>query len=171
MNKIEQISSNAEFSKPVSMKMKLAWLANNRHDIVLEIAQVVQVARAMYQKDMSTHCKRLNKGIKYVNGHKASIRIPKLDYNWLRITAYSNAAFSNNADLSSQHGQIILLTADNHNAIPVSCKLYKLRRAARPVLSVKVIAFADLFNDTLAIRKQLEFHLRKPIPEHILTES
>ena len=53
----------------------------------------------MYEKDMNTLCKRLNRAIKYVHDHKASIRIPKLDYKSLRITAYHDAAFANNADL------------------------------------------------------------------------
>ena len=34
-----------------------------------------------------------------------------------------------------------------------------------------MIAFADLFDEALAIRKQLEFALRLPIPVCILTDS
>ena len=37
INKIEQIPSNTAFSKFVFMRMKLAWLANTRPDIVFEI--------------------------------------------------------------------------------------------------------------------------------------
>ena len=108
----------------------------------------------MYERDMSTHCKRLNNAIKYVYDHKASTRIPKLDYISLRITAYSEAAFANISDLSSQLGRIVLLTDDKHNDIPVSYKSYKSRRVAHSVLSAKVITFADIFGDSLAIRKQ-----------------
>ena len=121
--------------------------------------------------DINTHCKRLNRGIKYVHDHKASIRIRKLDYNSLMIIAYSDAAFANYAELSSELVRIVLLTDDNHNAIPVSYKSCKSRSVARSVLLVKVIAFADLFDDALAIHKQLEFVLRQPIPVHILTDS
>ena len=135
------------------MRMKSAWLAKTRPDIVFEISQISQVAQAMYEKDISKHWKRLNKAVKYVHDHKASIRIPKLDWNSLRITAYSDVAFANSADLSSQLGRIVLLTDDYHNAIPVSYKSYKWRRVARSVLSTEVITFADLFDDALAIRK------------------
>ena len=38
MSKSEQIPSNAEFSTYASMRMKLAWLANIRPDVVLEIS-------------------------------------------------------------------------------------------------------------------------------------
>ena len=113
----------------------------------------------------------LKQSNQYVHDHKASIRIPKLDCNSLRIIAYGDAAFVNNADLSSQLGLIVLLTDDNRNAIPLSYKSYKSRRVARSILSAEVIAFAELFNDALKIRKQLEFVLRQPISVHILTDS
>ena len=124
LSKIEQIPSNAEFSKFAFMRMKLSWLANTRRDIIFEISKIVIVARAMYEKDTTKHCKRFNKAIKYINDHKASICIPKLDCNSLRITAYSETAFANNVELSSQLGRIVLLTDDNRNSIPVSYKSY-----------------------------------------------
>ena len=69
--------------------------------MVFEISEISQVIRDMYEKDISKHCKRLNKAIKYVHNCKLSIRIPKLDLNLLMITAYKDDAFANNADLSS----------------------------------------------------------------------
>ena len=147
ISKIEQISSNAELSKIASMRMRLPCLANTRPNIVLEISKIAQVTRITYEKYISKHCKRLNRAIKYVHDRQVTIRILKLDSNSLRITAYSDAAFVNNADLSSQHGRIFHLTDDNHNAIPVSNKSYRSRRVARFVLSAEVIAFADLFDD------------------------
>ena len=120
MSKIEQIPSKAELCKFVSTRMKLVSLANTRPNIVLENSQIAQVTRAMYEKDMITHCKLLNKEIEYVYDYKASIRIPKLDYSSLRLTVHSDAVFSNNVDLSSQLGLIILLSVNNHNAIQIS---------------------------------------------------
>ena len=81
MNKIEQIPYNAEFSKFASMRMRLAWLVNTRPNVVLEISLIAQVIRAMYEKHMSTHCKRLYKEIKYVHDHEASIRIHKPNFS------------------------------------------------------------------------------------------
>ena len=125
----------------------------------------------MYEKNIAKHYKRLDKAIKFVHDHKASIRIPKLYCNSLKISVYSDAAFANTPDLSSQLGQIVLLTDDNHNPIPVSYKSYKTRSVARSVLFAEVIAFANLFDDALTIRKQLEFVLRQLIQVRILTDS
>ena len=66
MSKIEQIPYEAEFSTFALMRMKLAWQANTRPDIVFKISQIAEVARAIYEKDVSKHCKRLNKANKYV---------------------------------------------------------------------------------------------------------
>ena len=153
------------------MKMRLVWLANTRPEIVFEISKIAQVARTIYEKDITKHYKCLNEAIKYAHNHKVFICIHKLDCNMLRITAYSDAAFVKKADLFSQLGRIVLFPDVDHNSTPVSYKSYKSRRVARSVLSAEVIAFADLFDDALAISKHLEFVLRKPIPVHILTDS
>ena len=124
----------------------------------------------MYEKDIAKYCKRLNKVIKYLHDHKASIGIPKLDCNSLRIATYSDAAIANNTDLSSLLRRIVLLTYDNNNSIPVSYTPYSSQRFVRSVLSAEVIAFADLFDYAPAIQKRLEFFLRQSIPVHILPD-
>ena len=126
-----------------------------RPDIVFEISQIAQKTGAMYEKDISKHCKRLSRAIEYVHDHKVYISIPRLNCNSSRVTANSGIAFANNANLSSRLGRIVLLTDDTHNYIPLSCKSYKSLRVARSVLSAQVIAMTDLFDNALAIRKQL----------------
>ena len=64
MSKIEQIPSNTEFSKFAYMRMKLAWLANTRPDIVLEISQTAHVTRTMYEKDIKQTFQTLKQGNK-----------------------------------------------------------------------------------------------------------
>ena len=107
MSKIEQILSNTESSKYAPMRMKLSWLANTWPDTVFEISQTAQATRSMYKKNIGKHLQHINKETEYVHDHKVSIRIPKLDYSSLRITAYSDAALANNADFSSQLGQMV----------------------------------------------------------------
>ena len=75
----------------------------------------------MFERNSSKHYKRLNKAIEYDYDNRASICIPKLDLDKLRVVAYSNAAFENNIDLSLQLGRIVVLTDVSHKAIPVSC--------------------------------------------------
>ena len=41
----------------------------------------------------------------------------------------------------------------------------------RSVLSAEVVAFADLFDDSFAIRDQIEQALGQPVPMHLLTDS
>ena len=60
---------------------------------------------------------------------------------------------------------------DTDNVIPISFKSYKSRRVTRSVLSAEVIAFADLFDDSFAIRSQIEHALGRPIAIHLLTDS
>ena len=55
INKIEHIPSDAEFSKFVSMRIKLAWVTNTRTDKVFEISQIPRVARSIYEKDLTNY--------------------------------------------------------------------------------------------------------------------
>ena len=149
--KIEQILSDAESRKFACMRMRLAWLANNRPNIELEISQIAQVARAMFEKDIIKHFNCLTKAIKYVDDHKPFNCIPNLDYTSLRITTYSDASFASNSDLFSQLGRIVLVTDDYHISIPVSSKSYKSIFIASSALSAEEIAFPGLFDDAPSI--------------------
>ena len=78
MIEIEQTPFNAKFSKFASMRMKLTWLANTRPDTVIKITQNSQVARDMYEKEITKHSKRLNKVIKYVHTIRHPFVLPSL---------------------------------------------------------------------------------------------
>ena len=82
--------------------MNLSWLANIRPDIVFEISHTAQVTRARVKIDTDKNFTCINKAIKYAHDHQEFISVPKLDHNTLRITAYNDAAFANNANQSSQ---------------------------------------------------------------------
>ena len=84
---------------------------------------------------------------------------------------YSDAAFANNSELSSQLGRVVLFTDESNKAIPLLYSSYKSRRATRSVLSAEMIVFADLPDDVLAISKQLEIMLQRTIPVHMSTGS
>ena len=80
----------------------------------------------------------------------AHLKFPSLERDDVRIVGYSDAAYANNRDLTSQLGRIILLMDKSNNAIPVSFKSYKSRRVTRSVLAAEAIAFADMFDDALS---------------------
>ena len=109
--------------------------------------------------------------IRYAHVNLTSLKFPKLHMNSTCIVGCSDAAFANNHDLKSQLGRTILLTADTEKGNPIFFKSYKSRRVTRSVLSAEVVAFADLFDDVLAIRSQLEQSTLGPVPVQLLTDS
>ena len=94
-----------------------------------------------------------------------------LDIETLSIAGYSDAAFDNNIDFTSQLGRIVLFADAISNAAPVSFKSYKSRRVTRSVLASEVIAFADLFDEAFTLSSQLEQALKRHMPIHLLTDS
>jgi len=171
LKKLECLESDSNFSDFRSMRMRIAWLANTRPDMQFEISQLAQVTEQRFREDAAAHLKMLNDLVRYAHNNVAHLPFPKLDVSSIRIVGYSDAAFANNHDLSSQLGRIIMLIDDNGLAIPVAFKSYKSRRVTRLVLSAEVIAFADLFDDAFAIRSQVEEALRRGVAPHLLTDS
>ena len=60
---------------------------------------------------------------------------------------------------------------DKKTAIPISNRSFNSRGVARSVLHAEAIAFADLLDDALAVRKQLEFMFWQATPVHMITDS
>ncbi len=171
IKRLEELDPSSPFSDFRSMRMRLAWLANTRPDLLFEISQLAQITLERFKESARAHWKRLNLAIRYAHVNVTSLKFPKLDMESLRIVGYSDAAFANNYDLKSQLGRIILLMDDSDTAIPIVYKSYKSRRVARSVLSAEVIAFADVFDHALALKSQLEQATRRPVPMHLLTDS
>ena len=153
------------------MRMKLAWLANTRPDLQLAISQLAQVTQARFDTNAKTYVKNLNSAIRYAHDNAASLRFPKIERSSIGLVGFSDAAYANNHDLTSQLGRIVLIMDDSNKTIPISFKSYKSRRVTRSVLSAEVIAFADLFDDAMAIRSQMEHALQQPVPMHLMTDS
>ena len=151
--------------------MRLAWLSNTQPDLLFEISQCAQVTFERFKTKVQAFWKRLNSAIRYANNNFAHLKFPKLELASVRIVGYSDASFANNHDLSSQLGRIILLIDNNDAAIPICFKSYKSRSVTRSVLSAEVIAFADLFDDAVALRYQIEQALMRAVPMHLLTDS
>ena len=91
--------------------------------------------------------------------------------NSIRIFGYFDASFTNNSAMKSQLGRIILLTDGLNFAIPIVFKSYKSRTVTRSVLSAEVIVFADLIDDALALKSQIEYASQHAVPVHLLTDS
>ena len=83
-----------------SRKMILAWLANSRPDLCVEITQIASITKEKYNENTQKYIKRLNKSITYAHSYPAQLRFPKLDVATLCIIGDSNEAFANNDNLS-----------------------------------------------------------------------
>lgn len=171
LRKLEELPDDADFGAFRSMRMKLAWLANSRPDVLFEIATLAQVTDAMFNADKRDCIKRLNRAIRYAVTFRIPLAIPKLDPNSLKIIGYSDASFANNHDLSTQLGYIILMVDGHGNSVPLVFKSYKSRRITRSAMAGEVIAFADMSDAAVTINKELSRILGKPIPLQLLTDS
>lgn len=85
---------------------------------------------------------------------RRAIKIKKLDTSSIHIRVYSDSSFANNQDLSSQLGMILLSDKyDNCNILYYSS--HKSKRIVRSVLGGEVYAFADAFDVTYTIKRDL----------------
>ena len=107
----------------------------------------------------------------YAHSYLTQLRYPKMDVSTMHIVGYSNAAFANNDDLSSQLWRVIFLVDGDENAEPIAFKSYKLRRATRSVLAAEVIAFANMFDESFAIKDTIEVAIANSVQLHLLTDS
>ena len=74
-----------------------------------EISQLAKVTQGMFEKEPNKHVKRLNSLVPYAHNIAAHLKFPDLDRNSLQLVGYSDAAYANNHDFSSQLGRIVLL--------------------------------------------------------------
>ena len=125
MKKLEELELSSSFDQYRSMRMRLAWLANTRPDLQFEISQIAQVTAQRFKDDACAHLLRLNAAIRYAL-QPGTPQISKLDSSSLHIIGYSDAAFANNHDLSSQLGRIILLTDKNKAADPHQLQILQI---------------------------------------------
>ena len=171
LRKIECIPYDASFGHFRSMRMRLAWLSNSRPDCLFEISQLTQVTEKMFEEKPKDMIVRLNKAVKYATGNRVRLKVPKLDKKSVRVVGFADSSFANNADLSSQLGQIIFLVDKFGNSAPITFKSYKARRITRSAMSGEVIAFSDMFDTAIAVSKELSVVMNQRVPVQLLTDS
>jgi len=171
LTNLEPLPKDATFSAFLSMRMKLAWLANTRPDCLYDISQLAQVTAKRFEENRYEIIRQLNKALKYAVDNPISLRIPKLDRETLRVVGYSDASFANNYDLSTQLGVICFLVDGDENCVPIHFKSYKSKRVVRSAMAGEVIAFSDLFDVAAALASELEVLYKRKIPVQLLTDS
>ena len=137
------------------MRMKPVWMVNTLPDITVEISQLAEFTEEINDNYVKSAVKCLETAITYIHANLLDIKNSQIDLDSLRIVGYSDAAFADNSDLSSQLGRVILTIDRDTFAAPIAYKSYKTRLVTRSVFSVEVIAIAYLSDDAFTISLQI----------------
>ncbi len=87
------------------------------------------------------------------------------------IGLFIDAAFANNADLSSQLGFLTTLMDADGNCNTVHYGSAKCKRVTRSALSSELYAMVHGFDQTYVIKATLEQFMNRGVPLHIFTDS
>ena len=99
------------------------------------------------------------------------LRFVQLNPKQLRLITFTDAAFANNTDLSSQIGYVIVLADQDNFANILHWSSTKCKRVTRSVLASELYAMSNAFDISSAIKCTLEKILRTSLPLTICTDS
>lgn len=167
--KISKLPENCSFSDFRSKRQELAWLVHTRPDIACAVNRSAQITESSFKE---ANVKDINRIVQAAQRHShRGILQQKLDINSLKITVYTDAAFSSNLDHSSQLGYLVLLGDASGKCNILHYSSSKSKRVARSVLGSEMYAFADGFDYAFCVKKDLEKILARPIRLEMLTDS
>ena len=167
----EQLPLEASYSQFRSMRMKPAWIANTCPHSLFEISQLAQVTEEIFLQKSKRTLKRSNKAVAFAIDNSIPLRIEKLNQESLRVRGFADAPFANNADLSTQLGNVCFIGDDTGAVVPISFKSYKSRRVTRSSMAGEVIAFSDLLDVAAVLTAELQALTGAKVPVQLLTDS
>ena len=100
IDKIQQITSSADFTTYRSERAKVSWICHTRPDICCIVNRASQVMEEKLQKRCIQSLNKLIRRIK--QSTKMVLKYHKLDQNRLHIRVYSDASSAPNEDKSSR---------------------------------------------------------------------
>lgn len=109
--------------------------------------------------------------VKYLKANELHLKHPKLNKNYLRIRAYSDASHASNLDGSSQLGYIICLQDETDRFAIIKYRSAKCHRNTRSAMSAESCAFADCYDASFVLKVELESLLDMHIPLQMLVDS
>lgn len=169
---LRPIPEDGDYRCFASARMKLAWLAHSRPDVLYEVSQLAQVTREYFEEERRTVIRRVNKVIAFVKSKPLAISFPKLDKDTLQVVGISDASFSSNLDSTSQLGYLVFLADARGSASPIFFKSYKARRVTRSVIGAELIAFSDMFDAAFSLAEELRtIHPKLGVPVKLYTDS
>jgi hypothetical protein len=103
------------------------WLINNRFDIACATSMASRTTKVFFAIKATEYIKHLNRIVRHVKTINLPLLYPRLDLDALKLVAYTDSSFSNNADLSSQLGYIIFLSDTTGACQPLYYSSHKSR--------------------------------------------
>lgn len=160
-------------------------IANNRDEYIAQRARGAYIATVcqpqatfdLSQASQTTlpttdQIKKLNKRLMWqkAHGQKFGLKFTKLDQSKLRLIAFSDASFANNADFSSQIGYVIILADDQHcNLLQWSST--KCKRVTRSVLASELYAMINAFDAACVLKYTIDLITKQSVPLILCTDS
>lgn len=168
IKRLEYLDSKCTFKQFRSARARLTWIQNSRP----EIAATVNFLSQCTEKTFTGMIKLFNDTVRNLQNERSrGLFMRKLDLNTVHVKVFSDAAFANNTDLSSQLGFICLLCDQNDNCNIINFSSHKSRRIVRSVLGGEVYAFADAFDSAYTLKMDLENILERKISLQMFTDS
>ena len=162
----EDPSTNEEF---VSIRAKLQYIAGCTRP---DIAGPVQILASESKNPTDESFSKLKKIIKYCkDSRNDGLQFIDLDISTMRILLFTDAAFANISDLSSQMGFLIALQDANGRCNIVHYGSARCRRVTRSIMAAELLALVYGFDQAYVIKHTLEKLLSKTIPIDALIDS
>ena len=70
LDTIRPTSSDAEWFEFASLRIRLSWLTHTRPDCVLEVSQIAQATKDMFERDITPFMKKFSKLVKHVHQNR-----------------------------------------------------------------------------------------------------
>ena len=116
--------------------------------------------------------KALNKRIQWqIENAARGLRFVTLEKDTLRLLMFSDASFTNNKDLSSQIGYILVIADEKGNANILHWSLTKCKRVTRSMLASELYRMAHGFDIAAAIKSTIDKMLQIDLPLILCTDS
>lgn len=135
-----------------SARMKLSMLIHWRPHCLFEIAQLSQVTESMWSENHHAIFRRIKKAIVYAIDNPVRLRILILDFDLRRFRIRA-----------LQVTLTCLINLDVSNASkPITFKSYNCRRIPRSATPCEVNAFAEMFDEAIALSLDMKGIIGRP---------
>ena len=165
----ELMLKDGTFSDFRSKRAQLAWLCQTRPDIACAVAKLAQVSQERFGQKHVTDINRVLKQLR--NKPRRPLKFVKLEANSTEIVCFSDSAFGNNEDFSSQIGYVIVMRDAYNKANIVGYSSRKSKRVVKSIFGGEALALSHAFDIAFVFKQLCCDVLHAKIPLVILIDS